>query len=60
MCEQIFGEVSNYLLWMTPRLQAPQCGGTLSAPVGKKRIHGLDEGDELRVLENGGLDGLLG
>ena len=41
-------------------MQAPQCGGTLFAPVGKKRIHALDEGNELRMLVNGGLDGRLG
>ena len=34
--EQVFGEVGNDLLWMTPGLQAPQRGGALLAPLGKQ------------------------
>src|SRR6266508_878212 len=44
---------------METRLQAFQRGGVTLSPIIKKCIHAVDEYDELRMLINGRLDGLL-
>ena len=59
MRQQVFGEGGDDLFRVATSFEVPQPRGALLPPLGKHGVHACDEGDELRVLVDGGLDGGL-
>ena len=57
--KQVFGEGGDDFLRMAAGFNCSQRLGALLPPGGEVGVHAGDEGGELRVLVDGGLDGCL-